>query len=82
MKELLEKLVKSFDNQPGGFSSRKLSAFVIIVCVIIAHIKWISFGDFSQLETILTIDYTFISTMLGLTTYQAIQNKKNETKTE
>jgi hypothetical protein len=75
VKEIVSKILSSLDNHSKGYSARKLSALVIIICVISAHIKWITLGDFSQLEMVLTIDYAFISTMLGLTTYQAIKTK-------
>ena len=31
-------------------------------------------GDFSQLEMVLTIDYAFIASLFGMTTYQAMKS--------
>ena len=84
MKDLIQKLMSSFDNHSKGMSSRKLSAFAVMITVIIAHIGWIlnsiKHDSWVQLEMVLTIDYSFITTMLGLTTYQQIKTK-NETPT-
>ena len=73
MKQYLHKLISSLDNHTKGFSARKLSAFVIILCVVAAHIKWLSLADFSLLGEILMIDYAFVAALLGMTTYQNIK---------
>lgn len=78
MKKILDDILKSFNGQNEGFSSRKLTAFVIIVCVVVAHIKWIMLGDFKQLEMILTIDYGFIATLFGMTTYSSLKTTKTD----
>jgi len=78
MKQIITKLINSFDNKSIGFSSKKLSAFTIILCVIAIHIKWLSLGNFSQLEMILTIDYTFIATLFGINEYGKFKKGKNE----
>ena len=78
MKEFINRLIGALDTHTkDSFSARKLSAFVIVVCVIAAHIKWMALGNLTDLGTVLTIDYTFISALLGLTTYEAI--KRNNT---
>jgi hypothetical protein len=77
MKEFFDKLIGSLDNKPGsGFSGKKLTALVLVVCVLAAHIKWITLGDFSQLISVLTCDYAFISVLFGINEYS--KNKKNE----
>jgi hypothetical protein len=80
MKTILKNIVDSFNNIPGtGYSSKKLSAFVVMLCVMAAHVKWISLGDFSQLEMVLTIDFTFIATMFGINEYgKKINPKKSD----
>ena len=77
MKDLFNKLLSGLDTHTKGFSARKMSAFIIILCVIIAHIKWITLGDLSELDNVLIIDYGFISLCLGMTTYESIK-KTNE----
>lgn len=78
IKEILNKLLDSFDTSKKGFSGRKLTAFFIVLCVIAAHIKWISLGNFEQLEMVLTIDYGFLSVLFGLTTYSSIKQNNEQ----
>jgi hypothetical protein len=84
MKELLIKLQSAFDMHSKGFSARKLTAFTIVLCVFVGHIAWIKSAfmkeDFSLFEGILVIDYAFIGSLLGMTTYENI--KKNDNKPE
>jgi apolipoprotein N-acyltransferase len=81
MKELLIKLQSAFDTHSKGFSARKLTAFAIVLCVFVAHIAWIKSAfikeDFSLLEGILIIDYSFIGGLLGLTTYESLKKQGN-----
>jgi hypothetical protein len=76
MKEIITKITDSFTLDKGGFSARKLSSFVIIALVVIAHIKWIWKADFSMLTEILMIDYSFILACLGLVTWQNVKEYK------
>jgi hypothetical protein len=73
MKNILNKLISSLDTHTKGFSARKLTAFGVMICVIAAHIKWLSLADFSLLGEILLIDYAFVGALLGMTTYQNIK---------
>ena len=70
----------SFENVPEGASARKLASFTILLCIVIAHTSWIKSSfikeDFSLLPEILIIDFGFIATCLGMTTYQAVQKSK------
>jgi hypothetical protein len=76
MKEFIQKLIDSLDTNKSGFSGRKLTAFAIVICVIAIHIKWLSLGDFNQLESVFMIDYSFIAALFGMTTYQNLKNKE------
>jgi hypothetical protein len=76
MKNILNKLISSLDTHTKGFSARKLTAFCVMICVIAAHIKWLSLADFSLLGEILMIDYAFVAALLGMTTYQNIKSSK------
>jgi len=80
MKKIFNDLLNSFNTNEGGFSSRKLTAFAIIVLVIATHIKWLMIGNLTQLEMVLTIDYTFILTLFGMTTWSGIKNSSKEKK--
>lgn len=76
MKELFNNILNSFNNKlDTGYSAKKMTAFSIVVCVLAAHIKWITLGDFKQLEMVLTIDYTFVATLFGINEYGKKINK-------
>jgi hypothetical protein len=72
----MKDLIDSFKMGDAGFSSRKLTAFILVACIVAAHIKWIAMGDFSQLETVFLIDYGFIAGLFGMTTYSNLSNNK------
>jgi len=50
----------------------------LVSLVVLEHLKWLNLGDLTQLGEVLIIDYTFISALFGMTTYQKI--KSNEPK--
>lgn len=84
MKRFFKNIESSLDdhNHKEGFSSRKLSAFVIMICILSAHIAWLWYAinksDFGLLIPVLTIDFGFIVTALALTTYSKSKEKKSE----
>lgn len=82
MKEILDNILKSFNTKREGYSSRKLTAFVIVMLVVITHIKWLALGQLSDLGTVLTIDYSFVAALFGMTTYHSLKTNggKEETK--
>jgi len=88
MKEIMNNILKSFNTKREGYSSRKLTAFVIVLMVIITHIKWLTLGNLVQLEMVLSIDYAFIAALFGMTTYHSLKtnggkdDKKEETPDE
>lgn len=75
MKQFFSDLVSSLNSKDEGFSGKKLSAFAVMICIITAHIKWITLGDFSQLEMVLTIDFAFIASMFGIGAYSKTKLK-------
>jgi hypothetical protein len=78
MKEIMQNILNSFNTNKGGYSSRKLTAFIIVAMVVITHIKWLTLGNLTQLEMVLTIDYSFIAALFGMTTYQSLKTNKNK----
>lgn len=82
--EFFQKLMKSFDNQEDGLSARKLTAFAIMVLIIIAHVKWLNScyknNEFNLLPEILMIDYGAILTLLGLTTWERVKKSEHASK--
>lgn len=81
LKFIIENLLNSFSTNELGWSARKLTAFIITLLVIIAHIKWLMScyinSDFSLLPEILIIDFSTILTLLGLTTWERLKIFKN-----
>lgn len=71
----MKNIIDSFKMGASGLSSRKLTAFVIILCVIAAHVKWLSIGDLSQLGEVFIIDYGFVAALFGMTTYSGLKAK-------
>ena len=74
MKEIIDNILKSFNTKREGYSSRKLTAFVIVLLVIIIHVKWLMLGNLTQLEMVLSIDYAFIAALFGMTTYHSLKS--------
>lgn len=75
---LFSGLEGSMHNYPSGWSSKKLTALAITLCVIAAHVKWMATGDFSQLTTVLTIDFGFILTLYGINVTDKKLNSSKE----
>jgi len=72
----MKNIIDSFKMGNAGFSSRKLTAFTIIACIVAAHVKWLSLGDFSQLGEVFIIDYGFVAALFGMTTYSGLKAKE------
>ena len=80
MKEIMNNILKSFNTKREGYSSRKLTAFVIVLMVIITHIKWLTLGNLVQLEMVLSIDYAFIAALFEK--YKKAEVTKDDKKEE
>lgn len=82
MKDKLEKLIASLDDYTKGFSSRKLSAFIMMACIVLLEMVYIKYlyntGDFSMFPSILTINLGFVSTLLAITTYSKLKSAKKD----
>lgn len=79
MKKIIDDFLNSFKSNKEGFSLRKLTSFILVILVIIVHAKWLMLGNLTQLEMVLTIDYTFIAALFGMTIWSGIKNS-NEGK--
>lgn len=75
MKKFISDLVASLNSKDEGFSGKKLSALTVMACVVTAQVKWITLGDFSQLEMVLTINFAFIASMFGIGAYTKTAKK-------
>jgi hypothetical protein len=70
----------SADNQPGGASSKKLSAFwALVVLTTITQFTWLVWafknGNWQHLEYIITTDIIFAATGLGMNSFEKIKGK-------
>ena len=72
----MKNIIDSFKMGNNGFSSRKLTAFTIISCIVAAHVKWLCMGDFSMIGEVLIIDYGFVAALFGMTTYSGLKAKE------
>ena len=73
---MIKDIIDSFKMGSKGYSSRKLTAFIIITCIVVAHVKWLCVGDFSLIGEVFIIDYGFVAALFGMTTYSGL--KKSE----
>ena len=77
IKKIFNDFLDSFKGDDDGYSFKKITAAILILMVIGIHAKWAYLGDLDNLEAILIIDYSFISSLLGMATYQNLQKFKN-----
>jgi len=75
LKEIVKKLVDSFDTAKGGFSVRKLSTFASIV---IAAYFGFRFGDENNIVELTIIWLSFALLCLGIVTFEQIIKLKND----
>lgn len=85
--DLYEGIIGSLDNKKNkGFSARKISVLVVMVCVIFIHLSWLKHAflreDYEYIIEILTIDSLFVLLLLGIVTMEQITNLKNGSKTK
>ena len=80
IKNFIKDLVNSLNTQPTGFSARKLTAIVTMMCVIFLHIKYI---DKTNVLSALEYDMMFVSLLFGIVTFdQLYKFKSGRTPTE
>lgn len=81
-------IMGSADNQPGGASSKKLSAFwALVIMATTTQFTWLVWAynnnDWKLLEWVLTADLFFSGTALGINSIEKIKGKTNtDTKNE
>ena len=77
MKNIINNLFASFNNQEGGFSARKLTAFALMVLIAYVHYKYVDLSN--AIEAIL-IDLAGVLLLLGIITFEQILKFKNGAK--
>jgi len=80
-------IIGSLDNKKNsGFSSRKITVLVIVVCIIFIHASWLKHAfskeDYKFIVEILSIDSLFVLLLLGIVTIEQVSKLKNGNKTE
>ena len=73
IKSNIKNLAGSFNTQPGGFSSRKLTAFVTMMCVIYIHHHFV---DQTNAMTAMLYDMVFILLLFGIVTIDQLYKFK------
>jgi nitrogen fixation/metabolism regulation signal transduction histidine kinase len=85
--ELYKGIIGSLDNKKNsGFSARKISVLVIMVCIILIHLSWLKHAflreDYEYIIEILSIDSLFVLLLLGIVTMEQITKLKGSRTTE
>lgn len=80
-------LAGSADNQPGGASSKKLSAFwALVVLTSITQFTWLIWAfkhnDWDHFEYVLTADLAFAAAGLSINSIEKIKGKNGNSNTE
>lgn len=73
-KNILDNLVATFNTQPGGFSARKLTAFITMVSIIYLHISYV---DTINVVSVLAYDMLFVLLLFGIVTFDQLYKFKN-----
>ena len=74
---LISDIYKSFTNEPGGFSARKLTAFA---SVVVAAYETYHHTDISNITTVIIIWLSIALLCLGIITAQQIIDFRNKQK--
>lgn len=79
IKQVATNILNSFNNHEKGFSARKLSAFVLMVCIVYVHYKWVNHDNVAE---VLIIDLCGVLILLGIVTAEQIIKFKNDSPNE
>jgi len=83
--EIYKGVIGSLDNKKNtGFSARKITVLVVMVCIILIHLSWLKHAflreDYEYIIEILTIDSLFVLLLLGIVTVEQITKLKQGTR--
>ncbi len=79
LKDVINNLLKSFDNDQGGFSARKLTAFWFVILTTYLEYKFV---DFSNLEIVISTNLLLVLLCLGIVTFEQIIKFKSGSTNE
>ena len=85
--QIYKGVIGSLDNKKNsGFSARKISVLVIMVCIIFIHLSWLKHAflreDYEYIIEILSIDSLFVLLLLGIVTIEQISKLKGSRTTQ
>lgn len=85
--QIYKGIIGSLDNKKNsGFSARKISVLVIMVCIIFIHLSWLKHAflreDYEYIIEILSIDSLFVLLLLGIVTIEQISKLKGSRTTQ
>jgi hypothetical protein len=75
LKEIRDNLLNSLNTAIGGYSARKLTAFVTVICILYIHYKYI--GSANAIDA-LFYDMMFVLVLLGIVTFEQLYRLKTE----
>lgn len=76
---IFTKLIRSFDNAPGGFSARKLSAFIAVMMAIYGTVHYV---DGTTVINAIMVWLTFALLCLGIITAEQVLRFKGQAEPE
>jgi hypothetical protein len=74
MKKIWKNWLSSFNDKKSGFSARKLTAFVTVLCIIYIHLRFI---DTTNSVEALLYDMSFVLLLLGIVTADQLYRLKH-----
>jgi nitrogen fixation/metabolism regulation signal transduction histidine kinase len=85
--EIYKGLIGSLDNKKNsGFSARKITVLVVVVCIIFIHASWLKHAflreNYEYIIEILSIDSLFVLLLLGIVTIEQVSKLKNGNKNQ
>ena len=85
--EIYKGLIGSLDNKKNsGFSARKITVLVVVVCIIFIHVSWLKHAflreNYEFIIEILSIDSLFVLLLLGIVTIEQVSKLKNGNKNQ
>ncbi len=69
IKETINNLIQSFDNDKHGFSGRKLTAFWFVMVTTYLEYKFV---DFTNIVEVVSINLLLVLLLLGVVTFEQI----------
>lgn len=71
---IIDTVAHSFNGGKKGASAKKLTSFVIVICIVVLHIEYLRFFDIHYLLEVLAADMAFVLTLFGIGTVEKVRN--------